>query len=73
MASVRFVEGVQCKRCGDFIDTVRTNTSELCQNCGARIIEKDMSDNSYSVTDNAKSVTVKVTSRFFKETLEIVE
>lgn len=73
MAKISFVDGVQCKRCGNIVADLRITTPELCQNCGARIIDKDIADRSFAVVEYGKSVTIKVTSRFFKDTFEVVE
>ena len=72
--SVRFAEGIQCKKCGDFIAPICRKTSVLCQGCGAKIIEgMDLAHSEFIPAKNGEVVTVKITSHIFSETLEIVD
>ncbi len=73
MNNIEFVKGVQCQKCGNIIAYVRSDTPELCQKCGADLIYKDLSDQSYNIGKDGKSVTVKVTHKFFKDVYEIVD
>lgn len=73
MARIKYVEGVQCTRCGDIIANVAINTPELCQECGAHIIDKDIPNRCFTTAKYGKSVTVKVTSKLFTESYEVVE
>lgn len=73
MANIEFVEGVRCKRCGEIIVQPTIFTRELCQGCGARLIDTNISRRTYSLSNNAESVTIKVTHKFFKDIYEVVE
>ena len=73
MARVKYVEGVQCTRCGNIIAELPVGIPELCQECGAHIIDKDIQSRSFTTAKYGKSVTVKVTSKLFTESYEIVE
>lgn len=73
MANIEFVEGIRCKKCGNIIAQPTIFTKELCQNCGAKLIDTNINRRTYSLSDNAESVTVKVTHKFFKDICEVVE
>ena len=73
MANIEFVEGVRCKRCGKIIAKPTILTRELCQGCGVRLMDINISKRIYSLSNNAESVTVKVTHKFFKDIYEVVE
>lgn len=73
MANIEFVEGVRCKRCGEIIAKPTILTSELCQGCGVRLMDINISKRTYSLSNNAENVTVKVTHKFFKDIYEVVE
>lgn len=73
MANTEFVEGIRCKKCGKIIAQPTVFTRELCQGCGAKLIDTNISKRTYSLSDNAESVTVKVTHKFFKDIYEVVE
>lgn len=73
MADIEFVEGIICKRCGEIIAQPTILTRELCQGCGARLMDINISRRTYSLSNNAESVTVKVTHKFFKDIYEVVE
>lgn len=72
MAKIEFREGIQCKKCGDIIAYVYMFTPDLCQCCGARIIDKNNANKSYKADKDGKDVVVKVTHKFFKDTYEVV-
>ena len=73
MARVKYVEGVQCVKCGNVIASLTIWTPELCQECGAHIIDKDIQSRGFTTAKYGKSVTVKVTSKLFTESYEVVE
>lgn len=73
MAKVKYVQGVQCTKCGNIIIEPRIWTPELCQECGAHVIDKDIQGKEYFLAEYGRSVTVKVTSKLFTELYEIVE
>lgn len=73
MANIEFVKGVRCKRCGEIIAQPTIFTSELCQGCGAKLIDTNISRRTYSLSDNAESVTIKVIHKFFKDVYKVVE
>lgn len=73
MANTEFIEGIRCKKCGKIIAQPTVFTRELCQGCGAKLIDTNINKRTYSLSDNAESVTVKVTHKFFKDIYEVVE
>lgn len=73
MANIEFVEGVRCKKCGNIIAQPTIFVKELCQSCGAKLIDINIGRKTYSLSSNAESVTVKVTHKFFKDIYEVVE
>lgn len=78
MARIEFVEGIQCKCCGEILLDKLQNaqitiyTPELCQNCGTHLITKHISTNGYMPTKNARSVVIKVTHKFIFDTYEVI-
>ena len=73
MADIEFVEGIRCKRCGKIIAQPTIFTRELCQGCGAKLIDVNIGRKTYSLLNDAESVTIKVTHKFFKDVYEVVE
>ena len=73
MANIEFVEGIRCKKCGSVIAQPTIFTRELCQSCGAKLIDTNINRRTYLLSNNAESVTVKVTHKFFKDIYEVVE
>ena len=73
MAKITFVEGVKCTKCGNLIAEPTIFTSQLCQNCGARIMTINVAGRSYEATYAGKSVTLKVTHKLFGDIIEEVE
>ena len=73
MSRVEFTNGIQCKKCGNIIVQPTIFTSELCQKCGTKLLDIDISDKSYTVDKGGKGVTVKVTHKFFRDIYEVVE
>ena len=71
MAKVEFVEGIQCKKCGNIVVEPNILTPELCQKCGAKIMSTSINNRTYRCEDS-KSVIVKVTHKFFKDVYEVV-
>ena len=72
MANIEFVEGIRCKKCGKTIAQPTIFTKELCQGCGVKLININTERKTYSLLNNAESVTIKVTHKFFKDVYEIV-
>ena len=72
MAKVEFIEGIQCKQCGHMVGDMNIYTSELCQQCGARIMEIDLVDRSVSQGPEGKWVAIKVTNKLFRKIYEFV-
>lgn len=72
MAKVTYEVGLRCKQCGDVSITFnRYHRQILCQKCGAHIMNY-YGGRRGKVTDNAESVTVKVTRKLFSTTYEVV-
>ena len=73
MANIEFVEGIRCKKCGKIIAQPTIFTRELCQGCGIKLIDINTERKTYSLSNNAECVTIKVTHKFFKDVYEVVE
>lgn len=77
MAKISYLKGVQCKSCGKILQGCRgaemtISTPELCQGCGAHIINKDLNKMSYEVTSLGRDVVIKETRKLFKTYYEVV-
>ena len=73
MANIEFVEGIRCKKCGKIIAQPTIFTRELCQSCGAKLININIKRKTYSLSNDAESVIIKVTHKFFRDVYEVVE
>ena len=73
MAKVEFVEGIQCKKCGHMVAEINIYTKQLCQECGAHIMDIDLADRSVSKGPDGKWVVIKVTHKLFHNILEFVK
>ena len=73
MPRVEFVEGIQCKKCGNIIISPTIFTKELCQKCGAQIINMNFAKRTYAPGLYGEEITVKVTHGLFHNTLEKVD
>lgn len=77
MAKIEFVEGVQCKQCGEIACSNRLGarisifTSEICQNCGAHIMDMDITARKYNTTEDGRAVIIKITKGFLSEIYEV--
>ena len=72
MARVEFREGIQCTKCNNII-IPDLFTSELCQECGTKLININYRNRTYSRRGCCKEVTVKVTHKLFHDIYEVVE
>ena len=77
MAKVEFIEGVCCKQCGKILQSsdgprMDIYMPELCQNCGAHLININIKDKAYSITENGQAVIIKSTRKLFFRELEVV-
>lgn len=72
MANIEFVEGIVCKKCGNLIVKPTIFTRELCQCCGEKLIDINMRRKTYSLLNNAQSVKVKITHKFFRDDYDVV-
>lgn len=78
MARISYIEGVQCKACGKILQgsrgaEVTISTPELCQNCGAHLIDMNLEEHSYDITPHGRSVVIKATHKLFTTYYEIVK
>lgn len=69
MARTQFIEGIQCQKCGHMLAHITVCTSELCQECGAHIVDIDFKDRSYSSAKDGKAIVIKETKRLFRPTI----
>lgn len=72
MPRVDFVEGIQCRKCGHMIVEPTIFTKELCQKCGAKLININVAERTYFVAENAEEITIKRTHKLFHNILERV-
>ena len=72
MAKVTYEVGLRCKQCGDVSITFnRFKRTILCQKCGTHIMDY-YGGRKAKVTENAETVSVKVTRKLFRTTYEVV-
>ena len=72
MARIEYVKGIRCKQCGNLIANVTIFTPELCQECGALLIDKDIQDRRYTIEKDGESVVIKATHKLFRDMYEVV-
>ena len=77
MARIEYIQGVQCKQCGTILQggrgaEITLSTPELCQNCGAHLIDKHMGTNSFELMADGQSVIIKATHKLFSTIYEVV-
>lgn len=77
MAKVSYIEGIQCKLCGKILQgnrgaEITTSTPELCQNCGAHLVDMDMENRTYNITSLGRPVIIKATHKLFTTYYEVV-
>ena len=73
MARVEFVDGIQCKKCGNMIAQPTIFTKERCQKCGAKLMDVHVAERNYSLTEYGEEITIKRTHKLFHNILERVD
>ena len=73
MPRVDFIEGIQCKKCGNIVAEPTIYTKELCQKCGAKLINMNFVKRTYSLAECGEEITIKRTHKLFHTILERVD
>lgn len=71
MARTELMRGIKCKKCGRM--DIPPYSHQLCQSCGAFIVEKHDKEKGWIISKDAKIITIKVTHKLFKDILEEVQ
>ena len=71
MAKVEFKSGIKCTQCGNMI-VPKLYSNELCQKCGAHIVNIDIDGMTYSAANKGKDITIKITHKLFHDIYEEV-
>lgn len=71
MAKVEYKVGYECKCCGNIVCNL-ANYDILCQKCGAKVMAGYSINSGWQLTENAQSISVKITHKLFSKKYEKV-
>ena len=78
MARIEYIQCVQCKQCGKILQggrgaEITLSTPELCQNCGAHLIDKNIENATFYTMKGGRDVIIKATHKLFSTVYEVVK